>query len=83
VFESIQKRQHHERVGLEPGPRADRLGLLHELLGQAFVAEVQMDGGEAIIAGEEQPGPSGILGQLSCPRPRFTDATLRCAKTWP
>jgi hypothetical protein len=28
VFESIQERQHHERVGLEPGPLADRLGLL-------------------------------------------------------
>jgi hypothetical protein len=38
VFASIQERQHHERVGLEPGPLADRLGLLHELLGLPLVA---------------------------------------------
>src|SRR4030095_1764582 len=50
------------------------------LLGQAFVAEVQMDGGEAIIAGEQQLWFSGILGE----RERFLvvrDRSRRIAVT--
>ena len=52
LFESIQERQHHQRVGLEPGPLADCLRLLHELLGLRLVAQVEVDGGEAIVAGK-------------------------------
>jgi len=44
-LESIEERQHHQRVGLEPGALAHHLGLLHELLGPALVAQIQMSGG--------------------------------------
>jgi hypothetical protein len=49
-LESIKKWQRHQRVGLEPGALAHRLGLLHVFLGVAVVAQIQMGGGEAIIA---------------------------------
>ena len=56
VFELNPERQHHERVGLEPGLLADRLGLLHELFRPALVAQVQVDGGEAIATGNSSCG---------------------------
>lgn len=54
MFAPIQERQHHERVRFEPGPIADRLGLQHELFRLALVAQVQVNGGEAIVAGKQQ-----------------------------
>ena len=69
VFESIQERQHHERVGLEPGPLTDGLGLLHELFRPALVAQVQVHGGEAIITGKQQLRLVGLLGSVGIPRP--------------
>jgi hypothetical protein len=62
-LESIEERQHHQRVRVEPGALAHRLGLLHELLGPALVAQIEMGGGEAIIAGEQQLRLVGLLGE--------------------
>jgi len=62
-LESIKERQHYQRVGLEPGALAHRLGLLHELLSPALVAQIQVGGSEAIIAGEQQLRLVGRLGE--------------------
>src|SRR6266545_3497797 len=63
------------RVRVNPGtaaPRARRararparrpLGLLHELFRPALVAQVQLDGGEAIIAGKQPLRLVGLLGE--------------------
>jgi len=77
-LESIKEPQHHQRVGLEPGALAHRLGLLHELLGPALVAQIQMGGGEAIIAGEQQLRLVGRLGE----RERCTWGLATRARRW-
>ena len=54
-FSSNQERQHHERVGLEPGALADLLGLRQvDSRPGAWSPSIEIERGEAIVAGKEE-----------------------------
>src|SRR5262245_36118275 len=60
----LQKRQHDQRVGFQPGLFAYPLGFEHELLGLRFLAHIEIRGGEAVVAGKQQLGLADALDQV-------------------
>src|SRR6266446_1002342 len=60
---SAEKRKHHQRVGLEPGPLAHLLRLRQVGLGLRLVAGVEIQGRQAVVAWEQELRLSDLLGQ--------------------
>ena len=64
----IEKRQHHEGVGLEAGPSAHLLGLRQVNLRQGRVPGIEMERSETVVAREEElrlsdlTPPDGLTG---------------------
>ena len=51
--ELVEKRQHHEGIGLEAGPFAHLLALGEVNLGHGRIPGVEMERSEAVVAREE------------------------------
>src|SRR5262245_65902501 len=59
-----EERQHHKRVGLEPGPLAHLLRLRQIDLGLRLVPGIEIERGETVVAWKQELRLSGALGQV-------------------
>src|SRR6478735_12476338 len=73
LYTSAEEREQEERVGIEPGAFRQQAGFLHELLGTGAVAAIQVDRGQAVVAGEDQLRLADPLGE----RERLTVGVIR------
>src|SRR5947207_14050116 len=60
---SAQERQHHQRVRLDAGPRADFLSFREIELGLRLVSRVEIQRGEAVVAWKQQLRLADRLGK--------------------